>query len=144
MTSASQNTPDSVPHPPVPCADGLLRSESAESPALAADIGVASGPASSAPPVTASSGSGSSRPSDATYVSPSSARGPALAAPVVALPGVGQRLDHFEILELIGGGGMGLVYRARDTALDRIVAIKILSSNRTADEETVRRFRNEA
>jgi len=56
----------------------------------------------------------------------------------------GERLDHFELLEVVGGGGMGIVFRALDTALNRIVALKILSSDRTGDDETVRRFRKEA
>jgi serine/threonine protein kinase len=56
---------------------------------------------------------------------------------------VGSRLEHFELLEFVGGGGMGSVFRAADTRLDRIVAVKVLSRDHT-DEETIRRFRNEA
>ena len=37
----------------------------------------------------------------------------------------GERLDHFEIFALLGEGGMGEVYKARDTRLDRFVAIKV-------------------
>jgi serine/threonine-protein kinase len=57
---------------------------------------------------------------------------------------VGQRLEHFELQELVGGGGMGAVFRALDTRLNRIVAIKVLPREQAADEEIVRRFRNEA
>lgn len=56
----------------------------------------------------------------------------------------GERLEHFELKELVGGGGMGAVFRALDTRLNRVVAIKILSPEQAADEEKIRRFRNEA
>lgn len=56
----------------------------------------------------------------------------------------GDRLEHFEILELIGGGGMARVYRARDTRLERIVAVKVLTAEHAAEPETRQRFQNEA
>ena len=56
----------------------------------------------------------------------------------------GQRLDHYEIEALLGKGGMGTVYRATDTRLDRKVAIKVLSVEVTADAERDLRFRQEA
>jgi len=56
----------------------------------------------------------------------------------------GDRLEYFEILELIGGGGMARVYRGRDTRLDRIVAIKVLTPEHAAEPETRQRFYNEA
>lgn len=57
---------------------------------------------------------------------------------------VGQMLDHFELTAYVGGGGMGAVFRARDTLLKRDVAVKVLSPEQAADEETLRRFQNEA
>ena len=56
----------------------------------------------------------------------------------------GERLGPYEIVVLLGAGGMGEVYRARDTRLQRDVAIKILPLEMTADPERLRRFRQEA
>lgn len=56
----------------------------------------------------------------------------------------GERLDHFELKEFVGGGGMGAVFRALDTMLNREVALKVLSRDQGADDETRRRFQNEA
>jgi serine/threonine protein kinase len=57
---------------------------------------------------------------------------------------IGRRLSQYEILAKIGEGGMGVVYKARDTQLDRFVAIKVLNAERTADLERRRRFVLEA
>ena len=45
------------------------------------------------------------------------------------------RLGHFDLLQKIGEGGMGVVYKARDTRLERVVAIKLLPESRAADAE---------
>jgi serine/threonine protein kinase len=57
---------------------------------------------------------------------------------------LGHKLGHFEILESIGRGGMGAVYKARDTHLDRFVAIKVLTPEKVADPERKWRFVQEA
>jgi serine/threonine protein kinase len=56
----------------------------------------------------------------------------------------GRRLAHFELIEAIGVGGMAAVLRARDTQLDRCVALKILPPDMALDAENVRRFHQEA
>ena len=54
------------------------------------------------------------------------------------------RLGAYEIVALIGAGGMGEVYQARDTRLDRIVALKVITGGGTADPELRTRFEREA
>ncbi len=58
--------------------------------------------------------------------------------------GAGHRLGSYEILSPLGAGGMGEVYRARDTRLGREVAIKLLPADRIADQDRRRRFAQEA
>lgn len=56
----------------------------------------------------------------------------------------GERLGQFVLQKFVGGGGMGAVFRALDTTLNREVAVKVLSRFQADEEETLRRFRNEA
>ena len=56
----------------------------------------------------------------------------------------GTRLGHFEVLDPLGAGGMGEVYLARDTRLDRRVAIKVLPQDVVADSARLARFEREA
>ena len=57
---------------------------------------------------------------------------------------VGQTLGHYVVLEQIGAGGMGVVYRAHDEQLDRDVALKVLTSGVLAGDGARKRFRKEA
>src|SRR5215510_5857655 len=56
----------------------------------------------------------------------------------------GTRLGPYEIISPLGAGGMGEVYRAKDTRLERIVAIKVLPDGVTATPHTLERFQREA
>jgi len=56
----------------------------------------------------------------------------------------GRSLGPYRLDKFVGGGGMGAVFRALDTTLDRIVAVKVLSRQQSGDEEMLKRFRNEA
>jgi len=57
---------------------------------------------------------------------------------------IGELLDHYRVLELIGRGAMGVVYKALDVNLDRQVAIKVMSVEARSDPDFVERFRQEA
>ncbi len=57
---------------------------------------------------------------------------------------VGRTVTHYQILEKLGEGGMGVVYKAMDTHLDRLVAVKVLPPERVADADRKRRFVQEA
>src|SRR6266849_4145408 len=67
-----------------------------------------------------------------------------LSTRVSGVPMVGKTISHYRILEKIGSGGMGEVYRATDLQLHREVAVKVLPISVAADEDRLRRFQQEA
>ena len=107
----------------------------------------ASRPSSRAARMAARDGSTSrlEPPDDTTVISsPAAATAAPRTSAEIGLRLQGTMLGPYRLDSFIGGGGMGAVFRALDTTLDRTVAVKVLAGGQADDEEMLKRFRNEA
>jgi eukaryotic-like serine/threonine-protein kinase len=82
--------------------------------------------------------------SGTTASNPLNPQNPWLILPAIAMIAIGTRLGAYQITSLLGQGGMGEVYRATDTKLNRDVALELLPEQFTSDRERLERFQREA